>query len=184
MKKYSFFGSALLALTMIFFAGCDKVNDLDDFKFHSEFVESVPMVDDTPNGASVAYSKEITVDATADSEVNKYKSKIKSFKIDKLSYTIDNSKNPTPGAKFSGTLGFSTSDGGSATVLTTITGLDLDDHAAVHDVTLAQADLDKLAGYLNADRAFKIYLAGTVSKTPVNVMVNVKTEVAVVANAL
>jgi hypothetical protein len=184
MNKFSFFGIAVLALTTVFFSGCDKVNDLDDFEFHSDFEESISIVDPTPNGVDKAYKKDITVDATADSEVEKYKSKIKSFKIDKLSYTIDNSENPTEGAKFSGTLGFSDSDGGSATVFTTLSDISLDDNTTVHEITLSDADLGKLASYLNTSKAFKIYVDGTVSKTPVNVMVNVKVEVTVVANAL
>jgi len=183
MKQLSSFGIAVLALTAVFFSGCDKVNDLDDFEFHGDFEESISMVDPA-TGENRAYSEDITIDATTDSQIEKYKTKIKSFKIDKISYTLDDSENPTKGAKFNGTMGFSDSDGGAATVLTTITNLDLDDHTTVHEITLAEADLQKLTGYLSTSKAMKIYVTGIVSKTPINVIVNVKIEVTVVANAL
>src|SRR6187431_1673024 len=112
MNKFSFFGIAMLVLTTVFFSGCSKVDDLNDFEFHSNFEESIAVADPTPNGTNVTYKKDITVDATADNQIEKYKSKIKSFKIDKISYTIDNSDNPTKGAKFTGILGFSDKDGG------------------------------------------------------------------------
>jgi hypothetical protein len=183
MKNYSFCGIAVLALITVFFSGCDKVDELDDVQFHSEFEESIPMVDASVS-TNKTYSEDITFDATTDTEINKYKTKIKSFTIDKLSYTIDDSANPTAGARFSGTLGFSATDGGSATVLTTLTNVDLDDNTTEHVINLAQADLDKIAGYLSANKALKMYVNGTVTKTPINVMVNVRINATVTANAL
>jgi hypothetical protein len=184
MKNHSSFGIALLALASVIFSGCDKVDDLTDFQFHSSFEESIPVVDASISDTPKDYSHVLTFDATSDSEIQKYKTKIKSFSIDKITYIVDDSENVTKGVKFNGTLGFSASDGGAATVLTTVTNLDLDDHTTIHEITLAQADLDKIAGYLTANKAFKIYLAGKVSKTPINVVVNVKVAVTVVSNAL
>lgn len=184
MKNLSSFAIAWLSLVTVFFSGCDKVDDLTDFEFHSDLEESIPVVDENTSDTEKAYSHDILIDASTDTEIQKYQSKIKSFKIDKISYTIDDSENKTKGVKFNGDLGFSASDGGSATILTTITNLDLDDHTTVHEITLAPADLDKIAGYLNTNRTFKVYLNGKVSKTPINIIVNVKTEVTVVAKAL
>lgn len=183
MKNYSSFGIAVLALMSVLCSGCDKVSELDDVQFHSEFEESIPMVDATES-INKAYSESIIFDATTDAEINKYKSKIKSFKIDRLSYTIDDSANATAGAQFTGALGFSAADGGAATVFINVAHVDLDDNTTEHVINLAQADLDKIAGYLSANKALKMYVTGTVTKTPINVLVNVKINATVTANAL
>ena len=174
-----------MALTTVFLSGCDKVEDLSDFKFNSEFEESIPMKDES-TGENKAYSQNIVIDLTTDSQIKTYESKIKSITIEKLTYTIDDSKNPTTSADatFSGTMSFSDKNGNGTTGTTTIKDLKLNDHTTVHELTIAQADLDKIAGYLKNDKAVKVSMAGTVSKTPINIIVNVQIKVVVTSNVL
>jgi len=185
-NHFSFFGMAIVALTTVFLTGCDKVDDLSDFTFHSEFEESVPMKDES-TGENKDYSQIIVIDATNDAEIKRYESKIKSFSVEKLTYKIDNSADTelSKGVTFTGKMGFSDKEAtGTPTVLATINGLKLDDNTTEHEVELAQADLDKLAGYLKDKKAVKISLTGKISKTPINIVVNVKIKVAVTSNVL
>lgn len=183
MKKPSLFGITVLALAAVSFSGCNKIDEIDDVEFHSDFEQEIAVIDPTP-GENRPYSQTITFDATTDPEIDKYKSKIKGFTIEKLSYIINDANNPTSGSRFSGTMGFSASGSASATVLASITNLDLDDNITEHEITLAQADLDKIAGYLRDDKAVKIYLTGVITQTPIDITVTVKIKATVTANAL
>lgn len=171
---------AALAFAILSLASCE----LDDVSFDSTLEENILVIEES-EGTNVAYEETIVLDATTDPDINKYKSKIKGFKIRKLSYQIVN-YNGQP-AVFNGSLSFGDASQTSPIVLASVTNLDIQQAynlSQVYELSLNQADIDKIAALLKEDKAVKIYLTGTLSQTPVTFEVNVIMDVTVEADAL
>lgn len=170
----------LAAFAILSLSSCE----LDDVSFDSTLEENI-LVTEESEGTSVEYEETIVLDATTDPDINKYKSKIKGFKIRKLSYQIVNYFGQP--AVFNGSLSFGDQSQTSPTVLASVTNLDIQQAynlSQVYELSLNQADIDKIAALLKEDKAVKIYLTGTLSQTPVTFEVNVIMDVTVEADAL
>ena len=174
-----------LALTTILFSACDLFDKADDINFDSTVDETI-IVTDENEGTNESYTKTITLDATADPDINKYKNKISGFTVKKVSYQVT-SFDGAPGATFSGTLSFGDASQTTPTVAATITNLNLQQaysSGQVFDLPINQADVDKIATMLKDDKAVKLYLDGLLSATPLFANIQVILDVTVKADAL
>jgi hypothetical protein len=164
----------MVSFTTLFVA-CDLLDEVDDIDFDATLEESID-VTEASTGTNVSYTETIILDATADPDIDEYKDKITGFTINKVSYQI---------TSFDGTAG--TTFTGTSTVSATITNLNLQtaySSGQIFDLTISQADVDKVAALLKDDKAVKIYLAGVLSKTPLYCTVRIILEVSVKADAL
>jgi hypothetical protein len=166
-------------------AGCDLFNDLDDVSFDSTLSENI-VVSESSAGTNVANSEIIVLDATSDPDINQYKDKIKGIRVNKISYQVV-SFSATDPVTLSGTMAFGESTTSSPTVVAAITSLNLKEaflNGTVYDLTVPQTDIDKISALLKDDKAVKIYLNSTLSKTPVSFTIELILDVTVEANAL
>ena len=177
--------AALLALITTLFTACDLFDKADDVSFDATVDERV-IVTEENEGTNVSYTKIVTLDATADPDINKYKNKISGFTIKKVSYQITNFNGPED-ATFSGTLSFGEAAQTTPTVAATITNLNLQEAfnaSQVLELPINQGDIDAIAGMLKDDKAVKLYLDGLLSATPMTCTIKVILDVTVKADAL
>jgi len=187
MKTIGFrLASCVVVTTIIFLLGsCSLFEDVDDVSFDTTLDETLT-VSEPDAGTNVAYEEVLTLDATSDPDISKYKAKIKGFKVNKVSYQIINYAGDFS-TVFNGSLSFGDASSSSASVAATVSNLNVKQaylSGTVYELLINQADIDKIAALLKDDKAVKIYLNGTLSQTPVSFDVNVVMDVTVEANAL
>ena len=182
LRKLSFCALILSAFSI---ASCDLLDKADDVDFDATLEETINITEEDA-GTNAAYSETITLDATSDPDIDKYKNKITGFTVKKVSYQIvgyDGQANAT----FSGNISFGDASTATPTVAAAISNLNFQTANAaqtIFDLPINQADVDKIAGLLKEDKAVKIYLNGTLSSTPLYATVRVILEVSVKADAL
>jgi hypothetical protein len=69
-------------------SSCDLLDKADDVSFDVTVPLTFLIDENADNPSGMAYSDTQLLDATANSEVAKYASKIKEFKVNKVTYTI------------------------------------------------------------------------------------------------
>lgn len=177
--------AAVLALITTLFTACDLFEKADDVSFDATVDETI-VVTEEDEGTDVTYTKIVTLDATADPDINKYKNKISGFTVKKISYQIVNFIG-AEGASFSGTLSFGDASQSTPTVAATINNLNLQQgftSGQVFDLPISQANVDAVAAMLKDDKAVKLYLDGVLSQTPLTCSIKVILDVTVKADAL
>ncbi len=177
--------AAVLALITTLFTACNLLDKADDVSFDATVDETI-IVTEENEGTNVSYNKIVTLDATADPDINKYKNKLSGFTIKKVCYQVTNYDGPE-GARFSGTLSFGEASQTTATVAATITNLNLQqafNAGQVLELPVNPADVDAIAGMLKNDKAVKLYLDGLLSATPLTCSIKVILDVSVKADAL
>lgn len=177
--------AAVLALITTLFTSCDLLDKADDVNFDAT-VDEIIIVTEENEGSNVSYAKIVTLDATADPDINKYKNKVSGFTVKKVRYQVTNFIGPV-GATFSGTLSFGAASQTTPTVAATISNLNLQQafsSGQVLELPISQADVDAIAGMLKDDKAVKLYLDGLLSETPMTCSVKVILDVSVKADAL
>ncbi|MBA4053184.1 MAG: hypothetical protein C0490_00585 [Marivirga sp.] len=175
----------VLALTTTLFSACDLLDKADDVNFDASVEETI-LITEENEGNNVAYTETITLDATSDPDISKYKSKISGFIIKKISYQVVSFDGQT-GATFSGTLSFGDASQGTPTVAATVNNLNLQQaytSGQTFDLVINQSDVDKIAAMLKDDKAVKLYLNGLLSATPLFSSIRVILDVSVKADAL
>ena len=143
----------------------DKVDDVNfDAKLPIEFVVNETAVSQTAK----AYTDTKTLDATQNSDVAKYKDKIKEFKVNKITYVISGYVAPNAVTFTNGALSVVS----SGKTLATATSVNLQSTAET-DLTADTAGFNELAALLKADKSETVKLTGTFSSTPVAFKVTV-----------
>jgi len=187
MKTHVLKAHSAVALVLIstLFTACDLLDKADDVSFDATVDETI-IVTEENEGTNVSYNKIVTLDATADPDINKYKNKLSGFTVKKVSYQVTNFNGPES-ARFSGTMSFGEASQTTATVAVTVTNLNLQqafNSGQVLDLPINQADVDAIAGMLKNDKAVKLYLDGLLSATPLTCSIKVILDVSVKADAL
>jgi hypothetical protein len=164
----------LLALGTI--SSCNLLDKADDISFDAElpleFVIDEQAVN--PNGKSYSITK--TLDATTDPDVAKYASKIKEFKVNKITYSI--SAVTPSGVTFNngkliiGTKTIATAGNVSITPVSDV------------ELTADVAGFNELASKLIADKQAEIKLDGAFTATPIKFTLSCKFFVTITADAL
>ncbi len=178
MKTKSIF-SILLLIAIGTISSCDLLDKADDVSFDV----TVPLtfvIDekaDFPSGK--AYSDSKLLDAATNAEVAKYASKIKEFKVNKVTYTISPGASPstvifTNGALKVSSTGKTIASAASASLANT----------AETELTADLAGFTELAAKLLDDQEELVLMNGTLSKTPVAFTVTFNFYLTIKANAL
>ncbi|NJN41464.1 MAG: hypothetical protein HC811_03700 [Flammeovirgaceae bacterium] len=183
-KLLAFLSIVLLSLT----SSCELFNQLDDVTFDIVLMHPKE-VDENLTGSNVTYTDVQTLNASAHPDIDKYKDKIESFTVNRVTYTIKNfASDDGSTVNFSnGSTSFSAVGASSGSVIATVSNVDLLSAATSEDefdLDVNAAGLEEIANYLKNDLAVKIYSSGTLSKIPVSFTVETRMYVTVVAGAL
>jgi len=138
-------------------AKCDLFEELGTVNLNATVSHSEPI--SISEMDPVTIDKDFTVNATSNSEVEKYKEKIKSYTVKKISYQILNYVGE-PGITMSGAVEF-------GAINAKLDQVDLSDET-VTDLGLDPDDLAEVAADLEGGNTVSGSIAGTVSGKPVD----------------
>ena len=166
----------LLALGTV--SSCNLLDKADDITFDTELPLKfqVDEIANNPGGKTYVDSK--LLDATSDSDVAKYASKIKKITLNKITYSITGASDGSI-TFTNGTLKVASSGKTIASASSVNLG-----SSAETELTADTAGFNDLASLLLSDKQELIQLQGTLSKTPVAFTVNCKFFVTITADAL
>jgi hypothetical protein len=160
------------------FSSCDLFDKAGDISFDAtlplDFV--IDENQDNPNGKD--YSSTKTLDAKSDPDVAKYASKIKEFKVNKITYTISGA-DPSTVTLTNGKLVIVS----SGKTLATASSVSLSNTAET-ELAADVAGFNDLASLLLSDQTEDVKMEARLSKTPVAFNVKFKFYVTITANAL
>ena len=165
-------------LVFYVFSSCDLIEKADDVSFDTivpvSFVVNETAV--SPGGTFFTDTKNINV--ASDAEVAKYASKIKEFKVNKVTYTILGA-NPTSVSFLNGNIKIAANGETVASA-----GLIRLANNNETQLTTETSGINELTAALLADKQEQIQLQGTLSSTPVSFTLTVKFYLTITANAL
>ena len=167
-----------LLLALGTFSSCDLFDKVDDVTFDGILPLAFNVNETADNPSGKAYTDSKLLDADDEPEIAKYSSKIKEFKVNKITYTIsgvsDASVSFTNGTLKVASNGKTIASASSVSLSNT----------AETELTADTAGFNELASLLLADKQELVQLQGTLSKTPIAFTVNFKFYVTVVADVL
>jgi len=177
MKTKSIF-PILFLIAFGTFSSCDLFDKADDVSFDTTLPLTFVINETVDNPGGKAYTATQLLDATSDPEVARYASKIKEFKVNRITYSIS-SVNP----------GGITFNNGEILVSSTGTKIATAGNVALTDVsdvelTANTAGFNELATKLLDDKKEEIKLQGTLTKTPIAFTLSFKFYITITANAL
>ena len=178
MKTKSFI-SFLLLITFGTFSSCNLLDKADDVSFNVTIPLTFLIDENADSPGGMAYSDTQLLDATTNSEVAKYASKIKEFKVNKVTYTISPGADPSTVIFSNGALKISS----TAKTIASVTSVSLTNTAET-ELTSDTAGFNELATKLLDDKQEMILMNGTLSKTPVAFSVKFNFYITITANAL
>lgn len=158
---------------------CDLIEKADDVTFSATAPLSYMVNETAISSGGQFYSDTKLLNLGSDPEVAKYSSKIKKFKVNKITYTIS-AANPTS-VKFSNGIIKIASNG---TTIATAPSVVLLSNNAETELTADANGLNVLADLLLDNKQEQIQLQGTISETPVSFTVIFKFYLTITANAL
>ncbi|MEK6783834.1 MAG: hypothetical protein AABY93_19205 [Bacteroidota bacterium] len=154
----------------------DKVDDVNfDAKLQLEFLVNETAVNANP----VSYTETKTLDATQNSDVAKYKDKIKEFRVNKISYVISGYAAPGAVTFTNGAITVAS----SGKTIASAPSVDLQSTIET-DMTTDTAGINELAQGLKDDQSVTVNLGGTFSSTPVAFKVTVYFDTTITAEVL
>jgi hypothetical protein len=168
----------LMLVVFSAFTSCDLLDKADDVSFDVTLPITFIIDENADNPGGMSYFDTQLLDATSDPEVAKYASKIKEFKVNKITYSI--SGVAPSGVTFnSGTIVVNS----TGTTIATAGNVAL---TSVLDVELSAntAGFNELATKLLDDKKEMIKLQGTFTKTPIQFYLECTFHVTITANAL
>lgn len=175
--KIKYLLSIVLLLSIGTFSSCDLIEKADDVSFDTDLPLEFQINETAVNPTGKDYSASKLLSASTDPDVAKYASKIKEFKINRITYTISPGANPNTVTFTNGVLKAGTQ------TLATVTSASLSNTSEI-DLTADTAGFNDLAAKLKGDLQEEITLTGRLSQTPVAFNVTFKFYVTVTANAL
>ncbi len=181
--------SVFAVAVLLLFNSCDFLDKLGQVTFDTE-LKTTFAVDETGNFTNRNYTANRTVDATTDADIQKYKDKLKDFRINDIAYKISgySATGATSDVFFSnGKFSFGDADATSPTVAVNLANsLNLRDLSTtgVETKVPLPADANTLASLFQSDKKLKVYAEGTLSRTPVRFNIEVTFYVSVTADAL
>jgi hypothetical protein len=179
MENRSLFSKLSALLLIVLLTSCNLFDKVDDVSFNTEFEESF-VVNNSPAGT---YSDVITLDATSDPEVNKYKEKIKGITVNKITYKVSNYDGPT-GVLFSGDVLFGAGGALGSVEISDLNLTTASSSGEEFELNLTQDAVDKVANQLKDDKSVSVTMAGTFSDGPVSCVIELKVNAKVTADAL
>jgi hypothetical protein len=168
----------LLLIAFGTFSSCNLFDKADDISFNVTLPLNFTINETADNPSGKAYTDSKLLDAKADAEVAKYASKIKEFKVNKVTYTISGA-NPNTVTFTNGALKVSSTGKTIATASSASLA-----NTAETELTADTDGFNELATKLLDDKQELILMNGTLSKTPVAFTVKFNFYVTITANAL
>jgi hypothetical protein len=183
MKNLVLRSLAIFIFTAAVLTSCDELGDVT----LNEPVTTSITVDETGTNQNVGYSKSLIVDATSNSEIQKYQDKVKSFTVNKITFKIKNYSGEaaiTPLSKVSYSATGSTSAPIEVASIVNFNIKAAADAGTETELVVSNADLQAMAALLKNDMSITLYLNGSLSKTPVKFTAEFTVDATIVANAL
>ena len=175
--KTKFTFQFILLLTFGFFVSCDLIDKADDVSFDTTQTVSFLINETASNPSGKSFSDTKVLNVASDPDVAKYASKLKEFKVNKITYTISganpSSVNFTNG-KIVTSAGKTIASASSIPLTTTSETQLTSDNSGINDLTAS----------LLSNKQEQITLSGNLSSTPVTFTVNIKFYLTITANAL
>ena len=172
-----------ITLFVIGLASCDSLNNLADVVFTASFSKTFPVSLQEGNNA---LDEVDTLDFTDDSDVYKYRDKIKDVKVDSVKFQVLNYQGDANNT-ITGSVMYSSIAASAGKEMAAINGLDLDQLSVsgeMINLPLNSADLNDIGSLLQNDKKIKVYLKGNVDSTPASFVVKVYVYNEITANAL
>jgi hypothetical protein len=169
----------LLLVVFSAFSSCDLLDKADDVSFDTTIPLTFIIDENAVSDVPVSYSDSQLLDATSDPEVAKYASKIKEFKVNKVTYTISPGADPSTVIFTNGTLKVSS----TGKTIASVTSVSLTNTSET-ELTADTAGFNELASKLLDDKKELVLMNGTLSKTPVAFTVKFNFYITITANAL
>lgn len=172
---------SLLGLALVFalLTSCSVFDSADDVTFDAVLpLEFAPVNETAVSSSEIQYSDEATLDATDNADVAKYKSKIKSVNLNKITYVVSDYVAPSPVTFTNGSLK------ANGKTLASVASVNLQSTAEAELTNIDQAGFDEFASQIKAGQSVVVTVAGTFSKTPVAFKVKAYFHVTITANAL
>jgi hypothetical protein len=166
-----------LLLAIGTFSSCDLFDKVDDVSFDVTLPVDFTISDVTVNPSGKTYTDSRLLDASSDPEVAKYASKIKEFKVNRITYTISPGADPSTVTL---TNGFLKANGKNLIEAASVSL----SNTTETDFNTNTAGLNELASLLLADKKETIEMTGFLSKTPVVFTVKLKFYVTITADVL
>jgi hypothetical protein len=180
IMKNRFFASMLSAMFIVgLMASCDLFDKADDISFSTEFDKSLTV----DNAGKGSYSDQITLDATTDPEVAKYKEKIQNITLNEVTYKVSNYVGPDA-ATFTGDILFGTNGNLGSVSISAINLSDASTSGDEMELDLSQDEINAVAAQLKDDKSVLVTMAGEFSDGPVSFVVTVKINAKITADAL
>jgi hypothetical protein len=172
------FSKMLLSIAIMFaivtvLAACDLFDKADEITIPSE-IHVTWTVDENAEHTDFAYTDTKTVKLSDDPELEKYISKIKDVKIEKITYKITDYEEPNGGAVYlkDGVASFATSGTSTAAVTVpfaaTAAGVNLQTTTSETELTIDAAGLTQLAAIFKKEKQLDMNAVGILSSTPVS----------------
>ena len=160
------------------FYSCDALKKLADVNF--DIVASVPYTvnETTVNPTGKSYTDSRLLDVSSDPDVAQYASKLKKFKLNKITYTVTDA-NPNTVLFTNGSLIVVS----SGKTLATASSINLSSSTET-ELTADIAGFNDLASKLLANKKETIKMMGTLSSTPVTFTLTLKFYLTTTASAL
>ncbi|HYX08754.1 MAG TPA: hypothetical protein VE912_18625 [Bacteroidales bacterium] len=162
---------------------CDSLNNLADVVFTASFSKSFPVSLQEGNNS---VDEVDTLNFTDDSDVYKYRDKLKDVKIDSVKLQVLNYQGDANNT-ITGSVMYSSIASSTGKAIASINGLSLDHLSAsgeMINLPLNSANLNDIGSLLQNDKKIKVYLKGNVDSTPASFVVKVYVYNEITANAL
>lgn len=166
-----------IILVFIAFSSCDLIEKADDVSFDTTAPVTF-IVNETATSTGKSFSDTKTLNLTSDAEVAKYASKIKEFKVNKVTYTVSGA-NPNSVTFSNGTIKIAS----NGKTLASVSSVNLSNTTGTQ-LTTDTSGINELTANLLADKQEQIQLQGTLSSTPVAFTLTIKFYLTITANAL
>lgn len=142
--------------------------ELDDVNFNAE-LKAYLLVDENTEGQNMAYAASAVLDATQDTDIQKYQKKIKQITVNSIACLIESYDGPDI-CTFTGTISFGKKDSSTKSAAITLENFDLYALAESGNAETLPADQttrEAIADLLMQDYALNVYVDGVISETPV-----------------
>ncbi|MBK8290037.1 MAG: hypothetical protein IPK96_02825 [Flammeovirgaceae bacterium] len=171
----------IIPLFLLFALGtissCDLLGNADDVSFEAELPLAFTVDEQADNPSGKSYTDSQLLNASSDPDVAKYASKIKEFKVNRITYRISGATDPLVSFT-NGTLKLA-----SGKTIATVSSVSLSNTAEL-ELNADTAGFNELASALLSDKQEMVQLQGTLSKTPIKFYVDFTFYTTITANAL
>ena len=188
MKRNLFTAVVLLSFVSLTFMSCEKIKDLTDIPIETTLDVDVPATSAMAVKSSLKSTSEAVypfegsaiIDPTSDSDINKYKKKIRSWEIKKLMNRVKNIH--TPSTLIKGELVITDEETDDVLLKKEVTNLKLTTGAVVMEIM--GSDWTKVTDALGELHSLRVNLKGDIDKPGVVILFGIGLDVKIIANPL